>query len=177
MNDNIDHHERLWQPAWRVWQSWLPANSPGIVVGVAFGGQVLHHASLGHRVVGLDPYCPYDPKDVLNCAPELMDARYQRTLERIGDKAILRRMDLTTYAVDHPEELAEAEWIFIDGDHRYEAVKRDIQIALSAKIPLVGGHDFFPTGWPGVVRAVDECKPEGATIVADGWSGCWKYER
>lgn len=55
----------------------------------------------------------------------------------------------------------QADLVFLDADHRYEAVAADI----AAWTPLVRpggilcGHDFSRDGWPGVVRAVEESGP------------------
>ena len=61
---------------------------------------------------------------------------------------------------------------FIDGYHEYEAVRRDIALA----VPLVrrrGGllvfHDYCHV-WPGVVRAVDEMRAQLERWNAVGWS-------
>lgn len=50
--------------------------------------------------------------------------------------------------------------IFIDGDHRYEAVKRDIAISfdLAESGALLCGHDYG-NGNPGVDQAVNELVP------------------
>lgn len=50
------------------------------------------------------------------------------------------------------------EMVFIDGDHRYETVKKDINKALEllAHGGLISGHDYDHPGWPGVKQAVDE---------------------
>lgn len=62
------------------------------------------------------------------------------------------------------------DFVFIDADHRYDAVRGDI-IAWSAKVRkggIVCGHDFKPSRFPGVVRAVHELftdyKEEGNTV-------------
>jgi len=59
------------------------------------------------------------------------------------------------------------DFVFIDADHTYEMVKRDIQLwlPLVKKDGIIGGHDYgFPdeaVRWGGVQKAVDEMfKPE-----------------
>lgn len=47
------------------------------------------------------------------------------------------------------------DFIFIDGDHRYESVKRDIEHAMQFRPRIIGGHDYSPE-WPDVIKAVDE---------------------
>jgi hypothetical protein len=49
------------------------------------------------------------------------------------------------------------DFVYIDGDHNYEAVKRDIQLYLP-KIKdggIIAGHDYHEE-WPGVIKAVEE---------------------
>ena len=53
------------------------------------------------------------------------------------------------------ENVADTEAVFIDGNHTYEHVKRDIEI-WSKKSRLLLGHDYGYPGYPGVQQAVDE---------------------
>ena len=55
--------------------------------------------------------------------------------------------------------------VFIDGDHSYEAVRRDIAGAQRIGAAVIGGHDYAPS-IPGVVQAVEERFP-GATVRRD----------
>lgn len=52
----------------------------------------------------------------------------------------------------------KADLVFIDGDHRYEPCKRDIELyrPLVRKGGILAGHDYSHKSWPGVARAVDE---------------------
>jgi predicted O-methyltransferase YrrM len=54
----------------------------------------------------------------------------------------------------------KADMIFIDADHDYESVKRDILLFRELLTPdgLLCGHDFNEL-WPGVVQAVQELVP------------------
>lgn len=55
--------------------------------------------------------------------------------------------------------------IYIDADHRYEGVKRDIELSMKLLDPgsILAGHDYNDKKFPGVVRAVNESfgKPDG----------------
>lgn len=54
--------------------------------------------------------------------------------------------------------------IHIDGDHRYEPCKKDLEFSLSLKPQFIIGHDFHLEG-SGVERAVrDVCQKEGLTF-------------
>lgn len=60
------------------------------------------------------------------------------------------------------------DFVFIDADHRYESVRKDIEAWLP-KVRMGGmiaGHDYEERNWPGVVRAVDELVP-GAMVADD----------
>jgi hypothetical protein len=46
--------------------------------------------------------------------------------------------------------------VFIDGDHCYEQVKKDINGAVGIGAKLICGHDYDNRICPGVVKAVDE---------------------
>jgi predicted O-methyltransferase YrrM len=57
------------------------------------------------------------------------------------------------------KDLPNLDFIFLDGDHRYEAVKKDIEVAqtIIKKGGIIAGHDYTHTSdWPGVKQAVDE---------------------
>lgn len=50
------------------------------------------------------------------------------------------------------------DFIYIDGDHSYGSVKKDLELYLSKvkKGGVIAGHDYTKHRWPGVVQAVDE---------------------
>lgn len=50
------------------------------------------------------------------------------------------------------------DFIYIDGEHTYEAVKQDLELFLPKlkEGGVVSGHDYYPERWPGVVKAVNE---------------------
>jgi hypothetical protein len=59
-------------------------------------------------------------------------------------------------------EDASLDFVFIDADHSYEAVKADIAAWWPKLKPggFLTGHDYDSEKFPGVVRAVDEAFPE-----------------
>lgn len=66
-----------------------------------------------------------------------------------------------------------ADMVFIDADHTYESVKRDIGLwkPLLRAGGLLSGHDYSSI-WPGVVRAIKESLP-GHSI---GCRSIWQFE-
>lgn len=89
-----------------------------------------------------------------------------------GGRLFPLRMDSVAGAAELLDRhgVASVDLVFIDADHRYEAVRADIQAYLPLIKPggVLGGHDF---GWPGVQRAVTELLP-GFKI---GKSSIWSY--
>lgn len=47
------------------------------------------------------------------------------------------------------------DFIYIDANHEYEPVKKDIELYLPKTKHLIGGHDYQES-WPGVLKAVNE---------------------
>jgi len=58
--------------------------------------------------------------------------------------------------------------IFIDADHSYEGVKKDIDWAVNKKIPIISGHDYCDL-WPGVMQAVDETFGNEINVQGSVW--------
>ena len=58
------------------------------------------------------------------------------------------------------------DFIFIDADHRYDAVLDDIKLAFKyiKRGGVIAGHDYGRSDWPGVKRAVDELFPNVETL-------------
>lgn len=51
------------------------------------------------------------------------------------------------------------DFIYIDANHTYEDVKRDVLSYLPKTKSIIGGHDYNPGVWDGVVEAVNEIFP------------------
>ena len=68
----------------------------------------------------------------------------------------------------------QAGLVFIDGDHREEQVRIDIDAAMKILRPggIIAGHDYTHTDWPGVKRVVDELFP-----TAMKWESIWWIQK
>lgn len=72
---------------------------------------------------------------------------------------------------DYREALArefaesKADMVFVDADHSYIGVKRDIELAKRIVKPggIICGHDFGEKDWPGVEKAVMEIFGKGVS--------------
>lgn len=90
-----------------------------------------------------------------------------------GDRGVILHMDSADAAKEIPD--GSLDFVFIDADHSYEGVRRDI-LAWRPKLKLGGllsGHDYANPNEPcglEVKRAVDELGP-----VELGRDSCWFY--
>ena len=152
-------------------QTLISLASPRLVVevGVAYGyhaDHILRHNPHANYV-GIDPYvAAYDSDDgfdrdvakLFGTSPtEAMDRLFyavSKNLEgHFSDRATLVR----SRSIDASKAFDKSSlpFVFIDGDHRYEAVLADLK-AWWPKVEVGGalvGDDFI---WPGVQKAVNE---------------------
>lgn len=92
-----------------------------------------------------------------------MDAIYRSVSERFekqqerGQVVIWRKS--STEAAESLTD-RQLDWVYIDGDHTYEAVKADLEAFRRVVVPggVIAGDDYGTNGWwsNGVTKAVDE---------------------
>ena len=95
---------------------------------------------------------------------EEMDAVYESVIDRFrseieGGQVLIQRARSVDAAASFSDE--SLDWVYIDGDHTYEAVKRDLDAYYRTVKSggFLAGDDYGRTGgWfgDGVTRAVDE---------------------
>jgi len=103
-----------------------------------------------------------------------MDAVYAAVLERFaGDrkKGVVEVHRLSSLEAAGRFREGELDFVYIDGNHRYEFVKADLEAYAPKVRPggLLAGDDYGVEGWweDGVTRAVDEfVRSEAATVVS-----------
>lgn len=64
--------------------------------------------------------------------------------------------------------LRDVDFVFLDGDHRYEAVKAEIELVKSAGVKMIAGHDYGNALF-GVTRAVEETLGKPDDVVGMCW--------
>lgn len=148
-----------------------PMHCACVEVGSYLGdGTVILMKTFG-RVVSVDPYEDgYDLNDAAAMAGNLEQVYIQmRKRFAMAIDHDLYRCDLRTFADMHAHRYEhKIGAIYIDGDHRYEAVKADIITAMGLNIIAIGGHDY---SMDGVKRAVQEMagKKQIQTFADDSW--------
>lgn len=98
-----------------------------------------------------------------------LDGRHDRVHERFAPdvavgRVVIHRTSSKAALQSFPD--ASLDWVYIDGNHRYDFVVDDLELSLAKTRPggLVTGDDYAPGGWweGGVKRAVDELAASGA---------------
>lgn len=129
----------------------------GCELGIATGGHsytILRDTNV-EKLYSVDPFSDefyiFEPKNAL----ELLFLRIKFRLGEFGNRSHMVRM-YSLPAADLFRD-GELDFVFIDADHSYEAVKQDIN-AWYGKVRsggIIGGDDYA-TMWPGVPQAVNE---------------------
>lgn len=131
----------------------------GIEIGCYAGEstQVFADSGVFGRLYCIDPWqMGYDPDDAAGDehiveAEQLFDSRFK-------DSDIITKVKLKSHDAVSMFEDCSIDFIYIDGNHQYQAVKQD----LTDYVPkvksggVIAGHDYMYKATPGVAKAVDE---------------------
>lgn len=133
----------------------LPRSLRMIEIGSYEGQSSEIFATYFAHVTCVDPWeSGYDPADVVSQV-DLSHAFkvFRKRMKPYENVTVVKAR--SHFAADIL--VAEVDFVYIDGEHTYEAVKRDIAAWLPRVKPggYIGGHDYSD-GWPGVVSAVEE---------------------
>jgi hypothetical protein len=156
-----------------VLEEWVKKNNwtKGVEIGVFHGLTFFHlleHCPNLH-LTGIDIFEPILHKDEQfaeggrSYKGDKLPQEYHRikkeAAERFPERSKVVKAESAGYARNIPDH--SLDFVFIDGDHLYEAVKLDIVSWLPKVRPggVICGHDI---GMPGVKRAVDE--------MIEGWT-------
>ncbi|KKQ27206.1 MAG: Group 1 glycosyl transferase [Candidatus Magasanikbacteria bacterium GW2011_GWC2_37_14] len=133
-------------------QKYAKSAKEGIVeIGVLDGGTTREMALVANvPIYGLDPL-----------VPDSMDNSLQGQIENIKNN--LKFYQKFTFIKDYSYNLAPSwnkkiDFIFIDGDHRYEAVKKDYEdwLPLLSTNGIMAFHDSANNGYEGPTKLVEE---------------------
>ena len=134
-----------------AWATEVPGKTV-VEVGTLFGltARELDRSIVGGHVIAIDNFC-WNP---FGLPPAIHEGFTRRILK--GSGVELWNMESAAFR-DKAKELGRIDMIFFDADHRYEAVKEEVEWAKAAGIRQICGHDYGnPNPNFGVTRAVDE---------------------
>lgn len=124
-----------------------------------FAAQFMKHFD-GLELICIDNYRPYEwmcgsrQSDIMTAVLALFKW-HGRTKLVLEDSEVV--------AKNLPDYIRErVDFVYIDADHKYESVKRDINTWWNILNPggILAGHDYEIESHPGVVQAVDELVTE-----------------
>lgn len=130
----------------------------GAEIGVADGrySEILLEKNPQLQLVSVDPYAPYDgnwrSQDYQNKAYEQAKER----LSKFGSRCNIVRSTGVEASINMKDDYLD--FVFIDGDHAFDAVMTDI-ILWTQKVRkggIVSGHDYYHHKAGGVVPAVNK---------------------
>jgi glycosyltransferase involved in cell wall biosynthesis len=175
--------ERIWSEAYDI--LWKIINKKklkiGAEIGVAFGGhseRILEKTKV--KLFCIDPYQHIDGYvDAMNLPQPEFNRLFNFTKKRLsiyGKRCVMVRKT-SEEAVKVIKNVLD--FVYIDADHSYEGVKRDL-ISWFPKIKdggVLSGHDYNHPNFPGVKQAIDEFFTRFNWEIHTNQNGVWWVEK
>ncbi|MBA0085864.1 MAG: class I SAM-dependent methyltransferase [Acidobacteria bacterium Pan2503] len=142
-------------PDFYRWLAWEEAPELLVEVGVYAGQSAAFYATELFNLLSADTPCRLDLVDTWTANPGGLDA-VRKALEPVAGVIGAYHQGISwEMAARYGEHSVDA--VFIDADHEYESVCKDIDAWLPKVKPggIIAGHDYTPE-LPGVIRAVNE---------------------
>ena len=140
---------------------------PVIEIGTLFGfttAMMASWMSAGSRLITVDNYS-WNP---WRLSPDVHRALTRRILAPFTQSGRVEIADMDSAAFFASYASGAPALVFIDGDHSYAAVHKEIAWARKCGAVLIGGHDYCEE-MKGVVQAVDEHFPNAITRSGTVW--------
>lgn len=130
-----------------------------IEIGAYKGESTVIFAQYFKKVITIDPFInDYDDKDE-TCKVgnfELVQSIFNKNIKQYSNIQHIKATSDT--AINDLLQTTDVSFIYVDGCHTYDQVKKDLQnySPLVIKNGFIGGHDYYEQHWPGVRKAVHE---------------------
>lgn len=116
-----------------------------------------------------DPHC----EELRRRGPDCIFEDFQRNMGPRIAAGRVRPMRMESKVAAWQFQPVSADFVFLDGDHRYDGVRQDIDLYAALVKPggILAGHDYGIREHPGVKRAVDERFPAAQFHLSIWWVG------
>lgn len=128
-----------------------------IEIGSYAGESTQIFANEFKSVIAIDPFInDYDPNDI-TCKYMELEKVYDTFKEVVDRNDNIKHIRMTSDDAIKSLIGTSVDFVYIDGLHTYEQIKKDIKNYLPLLKPncLIAGHDYH-RNWDGVVRGVNE---------------------
>jgi predicted O-methyltransferase YrrM len=128
-----------------------------IEIGSYAGESTQMFANEFKSVIAIDPFInDYDPNDI-TCKYMELEKVYDTFKEVVDRNGNIEHIRMTSDDAVESLTGTSVDFIYIDGLHTYEQIKKDIKNYLPLLKPncLIAGHDYH-RNWDGVVRGINE---------------------
>lgn len=128
-----------------------------IEIGSFLGRSTVFFAARTEKIYAIDPFILWEDGKHNGDAMAWTGGgdfkdKFIKNIEPVTDRVVVMQMDSDTAARDFPN--LEADLVYIDAQHDFESVKKDIQLWLPRANKIISGDDYM-VNWPGVKQAVD----------------------
>jgi predicted O-methyltransferase YrrM len=153
------------------------------LIGAEIGTARGHNAKSMFRTLNInhlyliDPYIPYfDARNKLETSYADCFKRAQHVLSNYLDRVtFIKKTSIAAY----PEVPGDLDFVYVDGNHSYEYVKKDIELYWNKVRSggVLGGHDFSPDYYE-VAKAVIEFAEKQGLVINARTSHCdWWFNK
>lgn len=128
-----------------------------IEIGSYAGESTQMFANEFKSVIAIDPFInDYDPNDI-TCKYMELEKVYDTFKEVVDRNGNIKHIRMTSDDAVESLTGTSVDFIYIDGLHTYEQIKKDIKNYLPLLKPncLIAGHDYH-RNWDGVVKGINE---------------------
>lgn len=126
----------------------VPKGGIAVEIGVYEGDATAYFAEHFDTVYAVDPWptghVPWEPHRTFKDIEDTFDKNKAPNV-----------IKMKTTSVEAAKQIGDVDFVYIDAKHEYPHVKEDI-CAWMYKTKYIGGHDYHPGTFPGVVMAVKE---------------------
>lgn len=135
----------------------------GCEIGIAYGTHSAHILKTTNilKLYSIDPFKHFEQgyNDGMNYPQKYFDVLFYKVkdlLSQFGSRSSILRM--TSIEGSNQFSKHSLDFVFIDANHSYEALKEDLNAWYDKVKPggLLSGDDYLPNFFPGLVQAVNE---------------------